>query len=126
MGSLTIKELRRLADRLSEATGAREVTDRELYRNYFAKIPVPIIARGRDSTLWVDRYYAAYQKGGGGVKYVYVALRHACEELGACRANQSLEGQAPPEVLRQLRSALDSMKKAGSSVWTAGNGGVND
>ena len=88
MSSLTIRELRRLADRLSEATGAREVTDRELYRNYFAKVPVPIIAKGRDSTLWVDRYYAAYQKGDGDVRYVYVALRHAWEELGACRASQ--------------------------------------
>ncbi|MBO7358447.1 MAG: hypothetical protein J6U72_01330 [Clostridia bacterium] len=126
MGNLSIRELRRLADRLSADTGAREVTDRELYRNYFAKIPVPIIAKGRDGTLWVDRYYAAYQKGDGDVRYVYVALRHACEELGACRASQSLEGQAPPEVLRQLRGALESMKKAGKSVWTAGRDGAND
>ena len=117
MASLSIKEIRRLADGLSARTGVRQVTDAELYRNYFAKIPVPVIAKGREATLWIDRYYAAYQLGEGDVKYVYVALRHACEELRACRASQSPEGQMPPEVLSQLSGALDAMRRAGERVW---------
>ena len=117
MGSLSIREIRRLADGLSAKLGAREISGGELYGNYFAKVPIPIIAKGPGCTVWIDRYYAAYQLGEGEVRYVYVAPRHACEELRACRASQGARGQLPPEIAEQLSRALKGMRRAGEKVW---------
>ncbi|MCR4621690.1 MAG: hypothetical protein K5663_06370 [Clostridiales bacterium] len=117
MGSLSFREIRSLCAKMCGLLGVSEVPAWELYRNYFAKIPLPIMLRERGRTLWIDRYYAAYQYEDGEVKYVYVTLKHACEELRACRAAQSRLGQLPPEIAFQLKTALKWMRMHKQTLW---------
>lgn len=81
--SLSLTLLRRLARRLCGDLRLPVPADEALAALYADEIPQPILLNNGEMTLWIDRYYAAYQKGGGAVRYVYLTRTHVSEEREA-------------------------------------------
>ena len=74
----------------------------------------PLVLSGENGTLWVDRYYAAYQDRDGLLRYAYISKKHVSEEVNAWRAaNRAL----PPDVEAAMRPAVKKMRMSGTAFW---------
>ena len=88
----------------------------KLYNEHW---PQPIILRTEDMTLWVDRYYIAYQSGDD-VKYLYLTRQHIREELQSYRSASKLRNthiSLPGEINSQFRNVLRTMRLSGRKIW---------
>lgn len=82
---LSLPLLRRLARRLCAEMNFSAPSGEALAALYADDIPQPVILNNGFATLWIDRYYAAYQTGCGKVEYVYLTQTHVREETEAYR-----------------------------------------
>ena len=73
--SLDIRSLKRLSDTLSCRLGVRRISAQELSSLYDVSVPEPVVLRGRNALVWIDRYYAAYRIGCAPVHYAYLTAR---------------------------------------------------
>lgn len=105
--------LLQLANTIANRYGFRRVLPRELSLLYSnTKIPMPIMVRNRDGTLWIDRYYMAQQLGDGDVHYVYLTEQHIREEMFSYRMLKSCREDPavlPRDIAAQFRLALRRM-----------------
>lgn len=106
--------LLQLANTIANRYGFRRVLPGELswlYSN--TKIPLPIVLRNRDGTLWVDRYYMALQLGDGDVRYIYLTEQHIREEMFSYRTLKNCHddpAELPRDIAAQFRLALRRMR----------------
>lgn len=87
---------------------------------YNSDCPMPIVMTNAHGTVWLDRYYAAFKLPGQEVRYVYISKAHIREELSSCREVRKTRGAGfclPPDICRQFRKALISMRKTGGDAW---------
>ena len=82
----------------------------------------PLIKRCENGTLWVDKFYVAYQIGDGDVHYTYIARQHLVEEVNAYREAARLrktDVQLPEDIKRCFRIAQRNMEATDRSYWIA-------
>ena len=118
--ALTCREIAALADLAALEHHLRGVPYAEVRRMYDARIPLPIRTVSDAGTLWVDKYYVAYQLVGEDVRYVYVSLAHIREEVNGYRAasrERMRSIRLPGDVARELRGAYRQMRKSGRRIW---------
>ena len=115
--------LLQLANVMANRYGFRRIMLNELTTMYSrTKIPLPIMLRNRDGTLWVDRYYLAVQHEDEDVRYVYLTEAHIREEmynyrvLKNCRENPPT---LPKDIAAQFRLALRRMHASGVPIYVS-------
>ena len=115
--------LLQLANAMADRHGFRRIMLNELTTMYSrTKIPLPIMLRHKDSTLWVDRYYMAVQHEDEDVRYVYLTEAHIHEEmynyrvLKKCRENPAT---LPKDIVMQFRVALRRMHASGVPIYVS-------
>lgn len=108
--SLSFRELRNLASFLCAKLHLSLIDECELYTQYFADVPQPIVIDDDGTRIWIDRYYAAYQTGCGEVTYVYLTRAHILEET----EDRSV---LPDEIQTQFNEALSSMNSLCNNMW---------
>ena len=115
--------LLQLANAMADRHGFRRIMLNELTTMYSrSKVPLPIMLRNRDGTLWVDRYYMAVQHEDEDVRYVYLTEAHIHEELynyrvlKKCRENPAT---LPKDIVMQFRVALRRMHASGVPIYVS-------
>ena len=91
----------------------------KLYYAKDAKIQ-PIVKRCESGTLWVDKYYVAYQIDDGDVHYTYIAKAHLIEEVKSYREaarTRNSEIALPEDIRRCFRIARQNMRATGRPYW---------
>ena len=113
--------LLQLVNALADRHGFRRIVSSELTAMYSnTKIPMPIMLRKHDGTLWIDRYYVAVQHGNGDVRYIYLTEQHINEEiynyrvLKKCRENPPA---LPKVIAAQFRLALRRIRGSGVPIY---------
>lgn len=109
-----------LAAQVAEKYDLRPVPYSALRRVYDTRFPLPVQTRSPNGQMWVDRYYIAWQLGGGPVRYGYLTRRHIFEELTAYRAAARLRGTPvllPADVGAAFSSALRQMRLQENNIW---------
>ena len=79
---MNLLTLRAEARYLCEKCGMRMPEDEALRALFTDEIPQPIIIRSEGATVWIDRYYAAYETKEG-LTYDYLTEFHVREEKEA-------------------------------------------
>lgn len=121
---LTLQKLEQVACGTALSNGLTKPSRKALEKLFAEKsrFSLPLILQNRKGTLWVDKYYIAYQIGSGDVVYTYVSRSHVFEELTSYREAAKLRGQnvkIPSDVHRSLISALRKMQAKGYEYWIA-------
>lgn len=88
--------LRREANYLCALTGVDRPADGALQTLFTEDIPQPIILQKPGVTVWIDRYYAAYETVETGLVYDYLTEYHVREE-------KETWGRLPEEVEKAFR-----------------------
>ena len=89
---LKFDELYRLGCALCLKCGLTPPRRAALMDRYLAAVPQPLIVDGEDARVWIDKYYAAYQLGGGDVHYAYLSRTHLEEETRALKELAAQKG----------------------------------
>ncbi len=83
--------------------------------------PQPIVLENCNGTLWVDRFYIAFQREKSpDVKYVYLTKHHLLEEVSGYKKASKARGITvvlPRSIARQFKVALFKMRAAGTEIW---------
>ena len=109
-----------LAAQVAEKYDLRPVPYSALRRVYDTHFPLPVQTLSPNGQMWVDRYYIAWQLGGGPVRYGYLTRRHIFEELTAYRAAARLRGTPillPADIGAAFSSALREMRLQEKNIW---------
>lgn len=122
-GSLSARMVLAIARAVAVKYDLKLPDAQEFYRQYDARIPMPLMTDNGNGVLWVDRYYVAYQLDGSRkVQYVYITRHHIQEEAASYRHAAAEKGNGvklPGHIGRQFRSALLDMKASGVEVWVS-------
>ena len=77
---------------------------------------LPVVVCGERGTLWVDRYYIAFQLRCGDVHYTYLTKEHIREEVDSyCKAQAEL----PRDIEHCFMVGVAGMKKRNTRIWVA-------
>ena len=109
-----------LSEQIAETYGLRAVPYSALRRMYDTRFPLPLQTRSPSGQMWVDRYYIAWQMGGGPVRYGYLTRRHIFEELAGYRAAARLRGMSvllPADIGAAFSYALREMRLQEKNIW---------
>ncbi len=71
-------------------------------------------------TLWVDRYYIAYQLGDGDIHYVYLTKHHIREEIISYQTASKERGikvELSVDIRKQFARALKWMAGSAKDIW---------
>ena len=118
--ALPCLQITELSAQIAEKYGLRPVPYSALRRVYDTRFPLPVQTRSPNGQMWVDRYYIAWQLGGGPVRYGYLTRRHIFEELAGYRAAAHLRGTPvllPADVGAAFSSALREMRLQEKNIW---------
>jgi len=88
----------------------------EVIRNWLGEPPMPLHFSRDGAEVWLDKYYAAYRRGKGEVKYVYLTLRHISEEEEDRAEYEKERGFArpfPDEIEKAFSCARWEMERRG-------------
>ena len=110
---LKFDELYRLGCALCLKCGLTPPRRAALMDRYLAAVPQPLIVDGEDARVWIDKYYAAYQLGGGDVHYAYLSRTHLEEETRALKelaAQKGLFLSLPGDIEGAFQSARARMR----------------
>ena len=121
---VTLRKLQQIASGTALTNGLTPISRELISHMYFQKGSnvQPILRRCEKGTLWVDKYYVAYQLGGGDVHYTYIAKTHIGEEAYAYRQASKERGEKvalQPDILRSFRIARRKMQMTGQPYWIA-------
>lgn len=112
---MTAIPYRALLDSLCVHTGAYfglALVDRLLETD----TPLPVVIDRGKYRIWIDKYYMAYQKYNGRVRYLYATAAHVREELTGWK----LAGKAPDEgIYRQLILIGTYMRRHKTNLWVS-------
>ena len=123
-GYVSLQKLQQIASGTALTNGLVPVSREEISRMYYLheKKLLPIIKQCDAGTIWVDRYYVAYQIGDGDVHYTYISKHHLAEEVFAYRKASEERGVAmalPLDILRCFHVAKLEMQATGLPYWIA-------
>ena len=110
----------RLARKVAERYGLTWVDYGRVQKQYRARYSLPVVAENDNGTLWIDRYYIAYQLDDGDVRYIYLTKYHIREEVCSYRAAseaRNIKADLPAVIKRQFARALKRMAKDASDIW---------
>ena len=110
----------RLARKVAERYGLSWVDYGRVQKQYRARYGLPVVVENDKGTIWIDRYYIAYQLADGDVCYVYITKYHIREEIGSYRAAseaRNIKVDLPTDIKRQFARALKRMAKDASDIW---------
>ena len=122
---LTPSQLYALGIRLAQRYAPGSVTRALISGLYEKPIPMPVIIRCGETSLWIDRHYAAVETKGRPVTYVYMTKMHIWEERRSYReaakerADDSI--RLPEDIARQFKTAARAMRAGGTKIWVHGN-----
>lgn len=121
---VSIKKLQQIASGTALANGLIPARREDITRMYYApmKKQIPIMKRCESGTVWVDKYYVAYQLGDGDVVYTYISQCHIKEEVNAYKTASRERGMRipfPADILRCFKTAQNAMKTTGKPYWIA-------
>ena len=77
---------------------------------------VPVLVRCKRGTLWVDRYYVAFQLAAGDVHYTYLTKEHMKEEVDSYH---EVQGDLPKDIEHCFMVGVAGMKKRNTHIWVA-------
>ncbi len=93
----------------------------ELVKKTIGKYPQPLVLENGKGTLWVDKYYVAYQLDGhDDVRYEYITAYHIAEETASYRIASKARGMKlglPAEIAGQFKKAAKQMRDTGADYW---------
>ena len=119
--SLHLIELFRMTKFLASKYDLPMPDEKDLRNNYAQLYAAPVFLRNSSGSLWVDRYYLAYQlESTGEFRYVYMTKYHINEEVsGYRRAAKERGGDnlMPEDIRRFAVKALRVMNARGSALW---------
>lgn len=110
----------RLARMVADKHGFPWMDYGRVQKQYRAKYGLPVMVENNAGTLWVDRYYIAYQLNDGDVHYVYLTKHHIREEIGSYREASTERGikvELPTDIKQQFSTALKRMTKDANDIW---------
>ena len=110
----------RLARKVAERNGLSWVDYGRVQKQYRARYGLPVVVENDKGTLWIDRYYIAYQLADGYVCYVYITKYHIREEIGSYRTaskERNIKADLPVNIKRQFAQALKRMTKEAKDIW---------
>lgn len=108
---------------------ARTVADRfalswidygRVQKQYRARYGLPVMVENDTGTLWVDRYYIAYQLGDGDIHYVYLTKHHIREEIISYQAASKERGikvELSADIKKQFARTLKCMAGSTKDIW---------
>lgn len=121
---ISLQKLQQLASETALTNGLAPARREDISRMYYAseKNQFPIIVRCDVGTLWVDKYYVAYQIEDGDVHYTYISKHHISEEICSYRAasrERDSRINLPPDIMKAFREAHYQMQAKGLPYWIA-------
>ena len=121
---VSLQKLQQIASGTALTNGLVPVSREEITRMYYTneKKLLPIMKQCEAGTIWVDRYYVAYQIDDGDVHYTYISKRHLVEEVTAYRAaskERDTKVAMPLDVQRCFHVAKLDMQATGLPYWIA-------
>ena len=119
---VSLQKLQQIASGTALTIGLVPLSREEISRMYYQneKKLLPILKKCDAGTIWVDRYYVAYQLGDGDVHYTYISQHHLAEELLAYRKASEERDVAmalPLDILRCFHMAKLEMQASGLPYW---------
>ncbi len=106
---MTSEQIVGLASLVAKDLGMRDVDETTLLDAIQRTPPMPTILSDSHNQLWVDRDYVAYSAlDDSTVQYVYIAKKHAMEELRDLRNDGlgAIDQVLRQDIMRQLRRAV--------------------
>lgn len=121
---ISLQKLQQIASGTALMNGLVPVSREEISRMYYQneKKLLPILKKCDAGTIWVDRYYVAYQLGDGDVRYTYISQHHLAEEVLAYRNASEERGVTmalPLDILHCFQIAKLEMQATGLPYWIA-------
>ena len=121
---VSLQKLQQIASGTALTNGLVPIPREQIARMYYLKgvNQQPIIKRCDAGTLWVDKYYVAFQIDDGDVYYTYISKHHIAEEVSAYREASEERGvkiAMPKDVLRCFKIARGDMLGTGLPYWIA-------
>lgn len=117
---LRCKQIKRIADYLSELHGLPYL-DGTLFRHeYDGKVPMPMKIEKNGCIMWVDRYYIAYALEDGILHYAYNTRYHIIEEhrnWAETARERNGAVQMPKDVQRIFYRCGYEMFLTGRTCW---------
>jgi len=117
-------QILQIADYASEQFGLPYVDRTEFIREYNAKHSMPLRVVDGEVSMWVDKYYIAYQLEDGSFGYIYNTRHHIREEIHGWKqaARERQEALAlPNDISRIFQRCSSEMFLAGHLCWVEKN-----
>ena len=106
--------------------GLPRIPDRMIQQRYKASadsIVTTIMVQNNTGTLWVDKYYVAYQLDAGPVRYTYISRGHIFEERASYQHARQIRGnpdiRLPQEIEDAFSAADNFIKDKKTKCWVA-------
>ena len=120
-GLLSSTEVYRIAREVAAKHRLPKPDYSQMISEMTGKFPQPLVLTNTNGTLWLDKYYIAFQLSDhADVRYVYITDYHITEECLSYKAASGARGRnisLPEEITAQFKQAKRHIRDTGARFW---------